>query len=169
MVEQPASIQNVQPALDREPGTVRHDAGDLRLAPIVGILALLGVAIALAASGAWLLFVVQRGLGMHLTRPSASATSPLQLPNQPRLEPFEPKPGSSDSFAASEQAAQTLLHSYGPTDEPGFVRIPIEQAMRSLVNELSSQPQPKLRDTKSRGLVGGGDANSGRLVRGGSP
>jgi len=169
MVEQPAFVQNVQPAPGREPGRVQHEPSDLRLAPIVGIVALLAVAIALAAGSAWLLFIRHRRLGLHLPWPTDSATSPIQLPNQPRLEAFEPQPGASETFAASEQAAEASLHAYGPTNELGFVHIPIEQAMRSLAKELSSQSQPEPLDPKSRGLIGSGDANSGRLLRGGSP
>jgi len=162
MVEQPTSSQHVDPAAGRDRPDVQHEASDLRLFPIVGIVVLLGVTLALAARGArWL-------LDREVAR-STPTQQTVRLPAEPRLEPFEPAPGFAESFAAREEAAEASLHRYGPADEPGFVRIPVEQAMRALAKKLQASGPIARPDPKSRGLVGGGDPNSGRLLRGDQP
>jgi hypothetical protein len=66
---------------------------------------------------------------------------------------------------------EATLDSYGPSDDEGFIRVPIDRAMDFLVGRLpvrKEQPQKKSGDGKARdrGMVNAGDSNSGRLFRG---
>jgi hypothetical protein len=92
------------------------------------------------------------------------------LPPEPRLEQLDRQAGTpASSGATSELAKEKRLESYGFTDEKGFVRIPLQRAMDLAAGHLPvRQPdgQPKAGSTaKDRGLVDGGESNSGRMFR----
>ncbi len=56
------------------------------------------------------------------------------------------------------------------TSEKGYVQIPIDRAMELVVPRLKvRQPTAGPGATKDRGLVDGGESNSGRMLRGTSP
>jgi hypothetical protein len=88
------------------------------------------------------------------------------LPKEPRLEPLAAGQ-PNNAFHAIEQERLARLNSFGPTDEPGYVHVPIEYAMRRVESELQgsgSQPAAAA-NQKSKGLKYAGDANSGRVFR----
>jgi hypothetical protein len=58
---------------------------------------------------------------------------------------------------------EKTLHSYGNTNESGFVHIPIEQAMKLVAPTLETRQGDRQLPAKGFGLVGGGESNSGRL------
>jgi len=68
-----------------------------------------------------------------------------------------------------ERGEEKALETYGTSDEKGFVRIPLKEAMQIVVGQLPARKpadQPKYPD---RGLIDAGESNSGRMFRGGSP
>ncbi len=92
------------------------------------------------------------------------------LPPEPRLEQFNRLAGNESSNVYERQLKrEKALASYGPTDEPGFVHIPIEVALRQLAGKLPVRQQPARPSEKDNGLVDSGEPNSGRLLRGPSP
>lgn len=98
--------------------------------------------------------------------------SPLpaeRLPAEPRLEQLDrlARADAADGYKRLA-AKEWLLHRYGPREERGFVRIPIEQAMQIVADQLpvraAGPPNPH-----DQGLVDWGEPNSGRLFRGERP
>lgn len=92
-------------------------------------------------------------------------TPSTKLPPEPRLEQLNRMSGVEESNVyARRAAAEKILHSYGPTEEKGFVRVPIQQAMEMVAGKL-----PARKDTpqaNADGLLDGGGPNSGRIFRG---
>lgn len=90
------------------------------------------------------------------------------LPAGPRLEQIDrmagiERPNVNERFTTKEE----VLNSYGPTDEEGFVHIPIERAMKMLENKLPARAEPPAdQSRRSDGLVDSGEPNSGREFRG---
>ena len=93
-----------------------------------------------------------------------------QLPPEPRLELLDRQQKTPASNVSRwEQGEEKALETYGTSDEKGFVRIPLKEAMQIVVGQLPSRKpadQPKYPD---RGLIDAGESNSGRMFRGGSP
>ena len=94
--------------------------------------------------------------------------SSIPLPPEPRLEQIdrmEPRPAESERERLAEM--ERLLHSSGPTAEKGFVHIPIEEAMKKIVDQLPVRKQSP-GGGKDHGLLDSGQSNSGRMFRGAS-
>ena len=97
-----------------------------------------------------------------------------ELPGGPRLEQIDrlARTGQPNAYVV-EAPKEEVLHSYGQTEEKGYVRIPIEEAIKSLP-ELQPDLFPARKKpfergpAKDRGLVDGGESNAGRMFRGGS-
>jgi hypothetical protein len=94
------------------------------------------------------------------------------LPPQPRLEELERATYSdAENVFRRQEVRETTLNEYGRTGEKNFVRIPIEQAMRSLAGkglparEVPSSDEWKEQKRRSSGLVNGGESSSGRMFR----
>ena len=105
--------------------------------------------------------------GVLLEQAPRSVESPVRiaLPQAPRLEAIESPTPADNSFAVAQREREDRLHNNGPTDEPGFVHVPIEKAMEKVAKNSQTQTPPSPRNTKSGGLLGGGEANSGRVFR----
>jgi hypothetical protein len=148
---------------------VHREQTDVRLRPILGVVLAIAVGLAIVIVSARLLF--NRGqVPPQAQSPASIADESPRLPAQPRLEPLEPQsPAAAASFAAHQREQERLLRSLGKTDEADFAHVPIDQAIRHVARGLQEGKQPAKRDPKSTGLVGGGEANSGRLFHGGSP
>ncbi|HVT28173.1 MAG TPA: hypothetical protein VHE81_09165 [Lacipirellulaceae bacterium] len=84
-------------------------------------------------------------------------------PSQPRLEPLNFETGKPTNVFQSQLDRQRVLHSYGTTEEKGYVHIPIEQAMKLVLKSLPIRKGVAGPPERSFGLVGGGESNSGRL------
>jgi hypothetical protein len=71
---------------------------------------------------------------------------------------------AADVFAM-EAAKEKALQRYGPTEEKGFVHIPITRAIEAVAGKLpvTKTPQPHPRETG--GLLDWGASNSGRFDR----
>jgi hypothetical protein len=84
------------------------------------------------------------------------------LPPEPRLEQIDHMQNKLSGTVDQRQAA------YEPPAEKGFVHIPIEDAMKKIVDQLPVREQPPDHG-KDRGLLDDGLSNSGRMFRGGEP
>ncbi len=88
------------------------------------------------------------------------------LPPEPRLEQLDRAEGvERPNVYRREEAKEEALREFGPADEPGFARVPIDRAMKAVAGRLPAEPGSRRRAAKSYGLVDGGGPNSGRLFR----
>jgi hypothetical protein len=88
------------------------------------------------------------------------------LPPEPRLEQLDRMSGIENSSVYQRQLSkEDVLRSYGTTDDEGFLRIPIGQAMDYLQKKLPARAGPQPSRRKDSGLVTGGESNSGRVFR----
>jgi len=163
---------------------VRYEREDIRWGCILALVVTVACIGVLVYFGIWRFFWYRERVQeekKHSPYPMAPAPS-TTLPPQPRLEQLDrlpsPQPGQGqlglmtplESAAVNEQlAAQAKdLHSYGPTAEKGFVRIPIEQAIKAIAGTLPVDKESSPgRD--ANGLLDAGQTNSGRMFRGPSP
>jgi hypothetical protein len=84
-------------------------------------------------------------------------------PAQPRLDPLDFETANVPNVFAAQLERERELQRYGNTTEEGFVHIPIDIAMRiAPLSKIMHNGQGKPPD-KAFGLVGGGEANSGRF------
>ncbi len=94
---------------------------------------------------------------------------PLQsspLPPEPVLEQISRLEQTRPPHAAQMAYHLDQLRQYGPSDEKGYVQIPIDRAIEQISGKLPSRPMPP-QDTMRRsfGLVDYGEPNSGRVFR----
>jgi hypothetical protein len=94
------------------------------------------------------------------------------LPVGPRLESIDQMAGiSRPNVFLRQLAKEEQLKHYGPTQEKGFVHIPIDRAMQFM--QLSAEYFPVRAKPpsggKDNGLVDYGASNSGRMFRGTPP
>jgi hypothetical protein len=137
----------------------RHESGGLGFFMIFSIVAsLIALAIVMFFVLYWLFGVFDRrdtGMQPPLT---AVRQAPLSSP-EPRLQGIPDYHANSPAIdlAAMREHNAAVLNSYGPTSEPGFVRIPIDRAMELGVekNLLAPQTQP----ATSSSLKGGAGAS----------
>lgn len=154
---------------DPRDSAVRYERKDILLRWILWLIATATVSIAVQLAVTWWLLrtdLMRQEELMRSNYPVAPAPS-THLPPEPRLEPLDRNAGveSSNNYLRLAEK-ERLLHSYSRGDEQGFVHIPIEQAMRHAVDKLpvrteSSSAEPR----KDNGLLGWGEANSGRVFR----
>lgn len=148
---------------------IRREPTDVKLLPIVGVLVLLGCTLAVVIGIARWRINDLLGPKPSLHTPLSYSDADLPLPQQPRLDPLEPKDRAPHSYQAFYLQMESHLREHGPTGEPGFVHIPIDEAIRQTAQKLQSQGGPIERSPKSRGLVTSGEANSGRVFLGAAP
>jgi hypothetical protein len=97
--------------------------------------------------------------------PSEKPTS--QLPPEPRLELLDRlKKTPASNVSKWEQGEEKSLERYGPSDEKGYVRIPLQRALQIVAGHLPARKEADRPKYKDRGLVDGGESNSGRMFRG---
>jgi hypothetical protein len=163
MAEQPP------PAETRpEHPSVRHERTDANFRWILGLVIAAAVLGLVVFGVVWLLFREEHNR-LAEARKSSFPLAPrpsTALPPEPRLEQLDRLSEIERSNVyVRQKAKEEILASYGATDEKGFVRIPIEQAMKVLATTKKlpvreEKAGPRRRDN---GLVGGGEPNSGRL------
>lgn len=89
-----------------------------------------------------------------------------QLPPQPRLEPLEPSDEERRAIMPPSVAVRAeQLHSYGKTDDPGYIHVPIARAIEHLAGKLPVRKQSDKPERADSGLLDAGESNSGRLFR----
>jgi hypothetical protein len=100
----------------------------------------------------------------------ASRETPTsQLPPEPRLELLDRlKKTPASNVSRWERGEEKSLETYGPSDEKGYVRIPLQRAMQILAGHLPARKESDQPKFKDRGLVDAGESNSGRMFRGAS-
>lgn len=188
MVEQSNNPESSGPSLAGQPGhTDGHQAGEVPFHPQVHyertdarfgcILSVLVAAIILAVV---VFYVVWHFLIGYLDYQAETKNSrfPLanstanSLPAQPRLEQINRMAGiESANVFAREASKEAILHSFGKTQDAGYVRIPIDSAMDLLAQQDLGRTRPQAGE-QSRGqdgLVDGGGPNSGRMFRRNAP
>jgi hypothetical protein len=148
---------------------VRYERRDISLRWILSLIAAATCLIIVQLVVTWWLLQTDRMRQEALMKsqyPVAPAPS-TRLPPEPRLEPLDRFAGveSSNVYLRLEEK-ERLLHRYGRTEQPGFVHVPIEQAMKLSADELPVRAQPSTSQRrKDNGLLGWGEANSGRVFR----
>lgn len=132
---------------------------------ILGVNAVL-MAIALVFAGvmllaAWVLFATKAGLNQgeagHYSAPAE------EKPAAPRLEPLDYGSAVAINVFRTQLEKQRELHNYGATSDEGFVHVPIEQAIKFTAKSFTRRQHATALPDHAFGLVGGGEANSGRL------
>jgi hypothetical protein len=148
---------------------VRYEKRDVRVKWVVGVLL---VACCIAALHYFLAleFFWSQMRGQAALKKSPFPLSPHpseQLPAEPRLEAIDREAGiESGNVFEREVRKEQILHSYGPTDEKGYVHIPVGKAMELLAGKLPVRERPSGQPVKDNGLVDSGEPNSGRMLRG---
>ncbi len=150
---------------------VRYERSDAAFRPILYILLgalAFGVVVQLGMS-VW--FHYLRDYQAEIKKsPFPLAPGPSNaLPRDPRLEQVDRLAGiETPNVFERETANLRTLNSYGPTEDKGFVHIPIERAMQLILERqmLPSRPAPSAeQNRRSGGLVDSGEPNSGRMFR----
>jgi heme/copper-type cytochrome/quinol oxidase subunit 1 len=91
-----------------------------------------------------------------------------KMPPEPRLEQIDRLRGiEKPNVYLRETTKEAVLASYGPTDEDGFIHVPIERAMKYLASKLPARKGESkgAAEKHANGLVDSGASNSGRLFR----
>src|SRR5580704_17556607 len=150
---------------------VRYEPRDVRFRWVL-ILAVVGCAI-----GAGVFFLVRGIYWATLEtrfdgQPAAQTSGEVptsQLPPEPRLELLDrlEKTPASD-VAKWGRGEEKALETYAPSDQKGFVHIPLERVMHILAGHLPVRKEADRPKFKDRGLVDAGESNSGRMFRGAS-
>jgi hypothetical protein len=156
--------------IEQEHGEVRYERMDIRLRVVLLMLLGAGVFALVDQVAIWQLFKFRKG-AQQTSVESPYPNSPnvsSRLPSEPRLEQINRLAAVKSANAYERLKAQeSLLHSYGPTNDKGFVHIPIDEAIKAVADRL-----PVRKDMPSeadRGLINWGESNSGRMLRGESP
>jgi hypothetical protein len=146
---------------------VRYEASQVSFARVA--LVLLAIAATFAVAG-----LVSRWFVRATTSPTSGPTSDRdsysrpsdKLPPEPRLEflNLDSDRLPEDVFAR-QLRKERILRSYGKTSDDGFVRIPIEQAIRIAAGTIPAQKALSDELARSFGLIGGGEPNSGRKLQ----
>jgi hypothetical protein len=164
----------------REPEEIRHPDGriehprvqyDRREAYVGWALSILGVVALLAPPffyGIWTILWASEHRQAEIKDmgfPMAQHPS-HQLPPEPRLEPLGPPNEENRAIVPpSVLHRQQQLHSYGTTDDPQFVHVPIERAMKQIAGTLPVRSARPTVETADLGLLDSGEPNSGRVLR----
>jgi hypothetical protein len=148
---------------------IRYETSDLDFRWLLGILIgalVFGMIIQLAV---WDFFSDYRASQAEVKKsPFPLAPAPTEtLPPEPRLEQLDRLQEALAASAAAREATElSILDSYGPTPEDGYVHVPIDRAMKLVQKQLRSRPERQIEDKRENGLVDAGAPNSGRLYRG---
>ena len=122
--------------------SVRSEPTDASLRWVLGLIvaaALFGVFLNLMVS--WFYHNYRDTLAAERKSRFALAPTPsLAFPPEPRLEQLDRMANLKTSNVYLRQKAKwDFLDSYGPTEEKGFIHIPIDQAMKLLANKLPAR------------------------------
>lgn len=149
---------------------IRYERRDVAFGPVVvgflaaGILAVIHFAVI------WGFFLQERSREAAIKQSQfpLAPTPSTELPPEPRLEQLDRLAGSNRPEAYPRMEAELeILQTYGPTQEKGYVHIPIDRAMELVVDQLQVRPaEERPAAGKDNGLVAGGRPNSGRRLRG---
>jgi hypothetical protein len=149
--------------------SVRHEPTDVRFGPIAYVLlgaTVFGVVVLLGIGWLFAGYRTYQARSKESPFPLAPAPS-TALPPEPRLEQIDRNAGiQRENVYVREATKEELLRGYGPTNEEGFIHIPIDRAMTLLEKHLPARAQPSAeRSRREGGLVDAGEPNSGRVFR----
>jgi hypothetical protein len=158
------------PNRDTSPHTeVQYDEQEV---PIKGVLIVVaGIAVVFVLVGLLAWYKLDSNIGPNRSGTGVSNyntynTPSDRLPLQPRLEPLGTVTGQvSQSIAQHQLAFEQTLANYGSTSDNAFVHIPIAEAIKLVIPHLPVRRETPADLSKTHGLVGGGESNSGRLFQ----
>jgi hypothetical protein len=150
----------------------RHEPKDVNVPGLLIAAGILAVTVAVAFVAAWWLFDYLSARDRE-RKPSAfplAAEERGRLPPEPRLEEIDRLEGKKADMRPGQlrAAQQRRLETYGWVDETaGIVRIPIDRAMKVLVEQkrLPARPEEARGQDGEAGATRPSAANSGRPVR----
>jgi hypothetical protein len=162
------AIPEPEPGAGPQHPTVRFEPTDVSLRGVLIVGAVFVVLAPLFFWGVWSWFSRYNSHESTIkASPFPLAEQPsMKLPAEPRLEQLDrmaDKP--ADAFGPLERK-EDVLNGFGPTNEPGFVHIPIKRAMALIVDKLPADKGPPPGPQKNTGLLDDGEPNSGRVYRG---
>jgi hypothetical protein len=152
--------------------SVQFEHSDVRFDWILGVVVAAVILGAIILTGVFRFFVDYSGRQSAIKSsgfPLAERAESAPLPAQPRLEQINRLADSeSSNVYQREKAKESVLESYGKMPEEGYIHIPIGRAMELLEKKLPARTEPRTEEQEKRenGLVNGGAANSGRMLRG---
>ncbi len=151
--------------------SVRSEKSDASFGWIIGLIlgsAVFGVMIHFLVAA---FFVGEERLLTSRSKSSfpLAPTPSRALPQEPHLEPLDRLENiTSSNVFVREERKLTILDSYGPTAEKGFIHIPIDRAMQQVAGHLPARKEPADQQELQRrqnGLVDHGESNSGRMFK----
>jgi hypothetical protein len=152
--------------------SVRYERTDVRFRGVFFLLVLTAVFASLHYFSVWEFFwIEQHDLDRLKKSPYALAPAPnMSLPAEPRLEQLD-RLGKieNENVYLIEASKERQLDRYGPTEETGYIHVPIDRAMKFVVDKLPVRKEQPPGQSKDQGLVDSGESNSGRMLRGGKP
>lgn len=141
---------------------VRFEASNVSVLRIGMVL--LGIALVFTGvfiASAWVLKVNQIDSNRAPSAFNYSLPSEAK-PAQPRLEPLDYETAIAANVFKDQIAKERVLHSYGVTADEHYVHVPIDIAIRRFLETKPTSNVPTRLPEKAFGLIGGGEANSGR-------
>jgi len=154
-----------------EHATVRYEKTDASFSWVLGLL-LGAMALGIVIFAAILMFFHGYNDSQSALRKSTYPLAPGPakaldtLPPEPRLEQIDRLRGiETPNVFKREESKESLLGSYGPTGDKGFIHVPIDQAMKHLAGKLRARVEKAEAVPRDNGLVDAGEPNSGRLPR----
>jgi len=154
-----------------EHADVAYETEDASFAWIAAITAGGAILAGVILYAVWLFFQDYRGYQAAIkTSPYPLGQAPANpnqtLPQGPRLEQVNRLAGiEKGDVYLREEAQEKKLHQFARTAEQGYVRIPIEEAMRLVPRTLPARPESQADHHRENGLVDSGASNSGRMFR----
>jgi hypothetical protein len=156
------------PEAPPEHPSVRHERTDASFRWVLGLIiaaAVLGVIIFLAI---WWFFGEERSRldAKRRSKYPLAPTPTSALPPEPRLEQLDRLRGiETSNVYVRQKVKEDRLARYGPTEEKGFLHIPIDRAMELLATTkpLPARSEKAAGTPRDNGLVDRGGPNSGRL------
>ena len=146
---------------------VRYERKDIRFGCLLAAIIVAGCVVVSVGYGMWRFYWWQAG--------QQQANGRSQYPLNPgSTRDCRPNRGSSRSIgwpARRFQLFQVLaekekvLNSYGPSEEKGFVHVPIQEAIKATAGKLPVRKQPP-GGANDNGLMDAGQSNSGRMFKG---
>ena len=139
---------------------VSYERKDVPLRLVLGLLTFAGCFVTLVAVAVYWFYWAEEG-SQRAAKGSTAALAP-RFPAEPRLEQIDKLAGVEKADVVKRLAAlEKTLNSSGPTDEKGFVHIPIQQAIEAVADKLPVRKQPP-----GKAANNSGQSNSGRMIRG---
>lgn len=123
-----------------EPSAARHEARDVNARGVWLSGGVLVAVVVLSLVAVWGLFDYLAARERHHKQSVWPLAREGHLPPQPRLEGIEIMQGAG---SVSDRSAQQQLETYGWVDrQAGIVRLPIDRAMRIIVERMKAREQP---------------------------